>query len=148
MTEREASRIIRPWVPPDLKRRFGQRCRRNELGAPSQVLRALLIEWVDDLRWTQDPSFSRWRELIREETRRPHRRSAVAEPLPAAERFSLRLKPQVYIRLLARLRHKNLISPTVRHLMQEFLRGALDPNETILARETSWGRRTQRSSAR
>lgn len=148
MTHREASRTIRPWVQQDLKQRFVQRCRRNELGAPSQVLRALLTEWVDDLRWTQEPGFTRWLDLIREETQRPHRRSASLLPPPATERLSLRLKPHVYTRLLARLRHKNLISPTVRHLMQEFLSGALDPNETVLKRETAWGRKARRSTPR
>ncbi len=148
MTDHEESRTIRPWVQQALKQRFTQRCRRYELGAPSQVLRALLTEWVDDLRWTQDPGFTRWRDLIREETQRPHRRLASTAPPPATERLSLRLKPQLYTRLLARLRHKNLISPTVRHLMQEFLSGALDPNETVLTRETAWGRKARSAAPR
>jgi len=148
MTDREASRTIRPWIQRDLKQRFVQRCRRNEDGAPSQVLRALLTEWVDDVRWTQEPGFTRWLDLIREETQRPHRRWASLLPQPATERLSLRLKPHVYTRLLARLRHKNLISPTVRHLMQEFLIGALDPNETALKRETTWGRKARSTAPR
>ena len=148
MTNPEESRTIRPWVPRALKQRFVQRCRRYEFGAPSQVLRALLTEWVDDLRWTQDPGFARWRDLIREETHRPHRRLASTAPPPATERLSIRLKAPLYARLLARLRHQNLISPTVRHLMQEFLSGALDPNETVLKRETAWGRKARRSTPR
>lgn len=148
MSEREASRTLRPWIQRDLKQRFVQRCRRNNLGAPSQVLRALLTEWVDDLRWTQDPGFARWRDRIREETQRPHRRSASATPAPATERLSLRLNSTLYHRLLARLRHQNLISPTVRHLLQEFLSGALDPNEAVLKRETTWGRKARRASSR
>ena len=133
-------RMLSIVVEDELKQRFVARCHRYQIGSPGQILRALLLEWAEDLRWARPEGQERWLQHIQSEISRRSRAEVLGDGRRLV-RLPMLWNARDYERLSQRVQSRKIISATARHLMRGFLSGAIELSETRLAKETAWGRK-------